>query len=496
MTFKVGSRKPQTDAEIKQYFDYWNDLLPTDTDFVSRAIPLAQFAHESAWSTSELARNANNHAGHKFKGNDGWDKNRQYVKDAEEHDDKGNVFTVPDTGWRKYANDKEFAEYHAKWLSRTPSYAKTYAKALSAKTWEEQLKALINTYATDKEYYNKVKRYIDTYDLTQYDTTKGTDTMSFPRPKIIDRRKRALGYPRHGAYAKRSKSSIKNIVRHYTAVNRKGGEDNTIKAHENYWRSHHKWEIGGYGIYIDFEGNIYWNYDFEIVTYGAGRLNPQLFHVCLEGSSYSNHTAKQLKALDDVMLWLLSDPLKHLSGNDIKGHKEIPYNSTACPGMTQAQLNNYRASITAKLKSGSKPVDPSNPQGMVTAPFKDYKEPRLPFDELKVGDTVTLDTNWQWANLAKRELLASPRYKELLGTKDKIAEVIKLDKAGNHSKVAYRLENYNSVILEEYLEESKRNWELKPDEVESPEEVKQKYEELQDGEYIDNDGVVWIWKKK
>ena len=109
---------------------------------------------------------------------------------------------------------------------------------------------------------------------------------------------------------------------------------------------------------------------------------------------------------------------------------------------------------------------------------------------------MTLDTNWQWADLTKRQLLASPRYKDLLGTKDKIAEVIKLDKPGNHSKVAYRLEKYNSIILEEYLEESKRNWELKPDDTESPEEVKQKYEELQEGEYIDNDGVVWVWNKK
>ena len=62
--------------------------------------------------------------------------------------------------------------------------------------------------------------------------------------------------------------------------------------------------------------------------------------------------------------------------------------------------------------------------------------------------------------------------------------------------MAYRLEKYNSIILEEYLEESKRSWELKPVEVETPKEVKQKYEELQEGEYIDNDGVVWVWKKK
>ena len=219
-------------------------------------------------------------------------------------------------------------------------------------------------------------------------------------------------------------------------------------------------------------------------------------HISCEASSASNYTPAQIKSREALTLWLMSEPLKHLGGQDMRGHKEIPYNSTSCPGYSVAELNQYRKDLTAKLKAGSKPVDPNNPQGMSTTPFKEYKEPRLPFDELKVGDTATLDTNWQWADLTKRQLLASPRYKDLLGTKDKIAEVIKLDKPGNHSNVAYRLEKYNSIILEEYLEESKRSWELKPDDTESPEEVKQKYEELQEGEYIDNDGVVWVWKKK
>src|SRR5699024_2383110 len=104
--------------------------------------------------------------------------------------------------------------------------------------------------------------------------------------------------------------------------------------------------------------------------------------------------------------------------------------------------------------------------------------PRLPFDELKKGDTVTLDTNWQWADLTKRQLLASPRYKDLLGTKDKIAEVIKLDKPSNHSKVAYRLEKYNSIILEEYLEEAHASWQ-KADE--KPED-----EGLKEGQFVLN----------
>ena len=473
----------------KWTYDEAYELLKLYKSDFFMSIMLAQFNLESVMGTSELAVKANNFTGHKTTGWNG----EVYKKDTIEDDGKGNKFVAKSEPFRKYKTPSEWAKHHASWLQRLP---KVYNKAISAKTVEEQAQALQGTYATDTAYAKKLLDIIERDGLKKYDTQKGNDTMSFPRPKMIDRRKQALGYPGSGAYAKRAVGAIKNIVWHYTATKHEGNGATIIQNHERYWRNTHGWDIGGYHYYIDRQGNIFWNYDLEIVTYGAGRLNPQLIHISCEASSASNYTSAQVKAREALTLWLMSEPLKHLGGQDMRGHKEIPYNSTSCPGYSVAELNQYRKDLTAKLKSGSKPVNPNNPQGMATTPFKEYKEPRLPFDELKKGDTVTLDTNWQWADLTKRQLLASPRYKDLLGTKDKIAEVIKLDKPGNHSKVAYRLEKYNSIILEEYLEEPKRKWELKPVEEESPEEVKQKYEELQEGEYIDNDGVVWVWDKK
>ena len=470
------------------YDEAYELLKPYKSDFFM-SIMLAQFNLESIMGTSELAVEANNFTGHKTTGWSG----EVYKKDTIEDDGKGNKFVAKSEPFRKYKTPSEWAKNHASWLQRKPE---VYYNAINAKTVEWQAGALQGTYATDTSYAKKLMDIIERDGLKKYDTQKGNDTMSFPRPKMTDRRKQALGYPGSGAYAKRSVSAIKNIVWHYTATKHEGNGATIIQNHERYWRNTHGWDIGGYHYYIDRQGNIYWNYDLEIVTYGAGRLNPQLMHISCEASSASNYTPAQVKAREALTLWLMSEPLKHLGGQDMRGHKEIPYNSTSCPGYSVVELNQYRKDLTAKLKAGSKPVDPKNPQGMATTPFKEYKEPRLPFDELKKGDTVTLDTNWQWADLTKRQLLASPRYKDLLGTTDKIAEVIKLDKPGNHSKVAYRLEKYNSVILEEYLEESKSGWELKPVEVEAPKEVKQKYEELQEGEYIDNDGVVWVWKKK
>ena len=477
-----------TEQQVREKLKTYAPIVQKYDSPISVATRLAQLILESQMFTSELAQNSNNGFGIKA--------SAPWTGDKYSHL-SGEVGGARVSEFRKYPTHEASIQDHAGFFTSTEYRANTaYKKAIDATNYNDEANALTGIYAGDPQYGKKLIDIIERYNLTQYDTQKGNDTMSFPRPKMIDRRKQALGYPGSGAYAKRSVSAIKNIVWHYTATKHEGNGATIIQNHERYWRNTHGWDIGGYHYYIDRQGNIFWKYDLEIVTYGAGRLNPQLIHISCEASSASNYTPAQVKAREALTLWLMSEPLKHLGGQDMRGHKEIPYNSTSCPGYSVAELNQYRKDLTAKLKAGSKPVDPNNPQGMATTPFKEYKEPRLPFDELKKGDTVTLDTNWQWADLTKRQLLASPKYKDLLGTKDKIAEVIKLDKPGNHSKVAYRLEKYNSIILEEYLEEPKRKWELKPVEEESPEEVKQKYEELQEGEYIDNDGVVWVWKKK
>ena len=98
--------------------------------------------------------------------------------------------------------------------------------------------------------------------------------MSFPKPKMTDRRKQALGYPGRGIYARRNKSAIRNIVWHYTATTHEGNGATIIQNHERYWRNTHGWDIGGYHYYIDRQGNIFWNYDLEICTYGASAANP------------------------------------------------------------------------------------------------------------------------------------------------------------------------------------------------------------------------------
>ena len=126
-----------------------------------------------------------------------------------------------------------------------------------------------------------------------------------------------------------------------------------------------------------------------------------------------------------------------------------------------------------------------NPQGLKETTPVAYKEPRLPFKKLEVGQTATLlddknangDYIWQWYDLENNKLLKSGKQAELAGTTDEIAEVRDIDDV-QHSRFAYKLKNYNSWILEEYLKEPRADWEKVE---EKPED-----EGLQEGQFVLN----------
>ena len=163
--------------------------------------------------------------------------------------------------------------------------------------------------------------------------------------KIIDRRKQALGYPGSGIFPRRSHSAIKYIVWHYTATT-----GSNIASHEQFWRRQHGWDIGGYHYYIDRAGTIHWNYDWSICTYGAGPANPYTLHISLEASHKNNYTAAQIKAREELTLWLMQQ--LGLSGDKMRGHKELPGNSTSCPGYSVDELASFRRELSKKLGSG------------------------------------------------------------------------------------------------------------------------------------------------
>lgn len=485
MTFKIGSRRPQTSSEFTAYFDYWNDLLPQKTVFKSRAIPLAQFALESDWSTSELARNANNHAGHKFKGDDGWDKKRQYIKDAEEQDSKGNKYIIPDTGWRKYDSNKEFATHHATWLSRTPSYEKVYAKALNAKTWQEQLLAMQGTYALDIKYYSKVKEIIDKYNLTEYDKV---DNQNNKGEDIVAKLTLEQAFAKLGV---KFKKQLLPLTKTYGRVNRKEGivihqtgapsAGSNAQAMANYQANMAKAgnpEQKSWNYQTD-DKQVIMSFEHNVATWQAsdGSGPGNMAHISIESCINSDgNYAKGIENLAKTMA-----VIAYVEGFDIekntRRHYDFARDKKWCPAQIMNGKNGYTYAKVKQMAKGYLNVlkgtssvedvktDGYNPQGLSTTPLKEYVAPAQPFKKHKVGDVVELAKNWQWVDIDKKVLMQSKRYEELKGTKDKIVEIKEV--SGNHSKVAYRLEKYNSWILEEYLVESTADWKVVED-IEKP----------------------------
>ena len=155
--------------------------------------------------------------------------------------------------------------------------------------------------------------------------------------EIIDRRHQALG----GQSVDRSRSAITTIVWHYTAVPRE--RKSFISAHEGYWKNHHGWDRGGYHFYIDADGKIYQNYNYERVTYGVAYNNSYTVHISVEANSKGNYSQAQLDAREWLTRKIMAD--LGLPGTAVKGHWEV-YNNTSCPGYSKFEMDVWRNKLS------------------------------------------------------------------------------------------------------------------------------------------------------
>ncbi len=423
---------------------------------ISIATRMAQFVVESQAGVSDLFKKSNNGFG--IKASAPWTGDKVLHNSNE-------VGGARDSYFRKYPTLEASIADNASFYTSTDYRSNTaYKKAIDAKTYEGEANALAGIYAGDTLYGQKLIKAVKDYNLKQYDDKKESVQMTFPKPPMTDRRKHALGYPGHGVYARRSKSAIKKIVWHYTAVKR--SLNRKIWDHEGYWKNTHKWDIGGYHYYIDSDGKIYWNYDLEIATYGASAANPYTMHISVEANSASDYSQAQIKAREDLTLWLLTNDLKHLTGQSVLGHKEVPGNSTSCPGYSVAQLQQFRNDLDSKLKANT----------TVSSDFDlpTYKQPVKPFKELKVGDLATVRKPHDAWYIPQTKKGRKPS-KDFTGRSFKITKVI--DCEVGYSKRAYLLDGVISYILEQDVVEARSHWDS---------ESKDQQEQL---DYVYIDGV-------
>ena len=161
------------------------------------------------------------------------------------------------------------------------------------------------------------------------------------RPKLIDRRDQALG----GQSADRSLKKIKRIVWHYTGVKR--SLRRKIWNHERFWSQDRGWDRGGYHYYIDSDGVLYWNYNWERMTWGVADCNDFCIHISVEAGSANDYSRTQLETREWITLVLMKS--LGLDASAVQGHWEVN-NNTLCPGYSFEQMEAFRRSLRKTMK--------------------------------------------------------------------------------------------------------------------------------------------------
>jgi len=232
--------------------------------------------------------------------------------------------------------------------------------------------------------------------------------------KIIDRRASALG----GQRKDRGLASITTIGWHYTAVLRKNRA--FITNHEAYWRDTLGWDRGGYHFYIDADGNIYQNYDYERITWGVKDNNGYVVHISVEAGNGNDYSQAQIDAREWLTRKIMGD--LNIPASKVKGHWEI-YNNSSCPGYTKAQMDAFRAKL-------------AQPSGAVSTPAAS-----APSGGLAVGTKVTVRSS------ATHYQTGQPIASWVKGSTYAIKQVKAVNQSA--SKRAYLLDGINSWVLEQ-----------------------------------------------
>ena len=167
---------------------------------------------------------------------------------------------------------------------------------------------------------------------------------------INDRRASALG----GQRKDRALSAITTIGWHYSAVMRKVKK--FVTGHEEYWKNTLGWDRGGYHFYIDADGQIWQNYDYERITWGVKDNNGDVVHICVEAGDGNDYSPEQVAARDWLTRKIMAD--LNISASNVKGHNEI-YNNSSCPGYTKVQMDAFRAKLAQPVA-----VAPVAPDGV------------------------------------------------------------------------------------------------------------------------------------
>ncbi|MGF3066654.1 glucosaminidase domain-containing protein [Facklamia sp. P12950] len=481
----------------KDFIEQIAGLVEKYSSPVFNSVRIAQACLESNFGQSDLAIHGKNLFG--IKASYPW-AGELYTKITKE-EVTGKLIKVPGD-FRKYASWELSVKDHASFFTST-DYRKNvaYKDVLSAKTPEQQARALTGTYATDSTYGAKLINLINEYDLKQYDK-EDKKMLTFQQCADIlglkIKKQLAPVKPRVNCFGRMNDNKY-GITTHNT-----GNVDPraTAQMHANlqsrvYGASWH-WQVDDKEAIQSFEDDVSCWHASD--GKGPGNMRTIAFEGCINRGGNYKKAMDNMAKLSAIYCYLKNwDPLLM-----IKQHYDYAPNKKNCPAQIRAGKEGitwgiYLSMIVNHINT-LRGTSRYNPKGLETFEVKGYTSPKLPFKELKVGDMVTIENGGKWYD-PQKEVEMKPSI-DVTGKQAKIKQVKDI-KDVSHSKVAYLLEDFNSWILEEHIKEAKSDWvkvedtEINKDdrvEAEIDKNVDKEFYEVKDGQFY-LDGVLYEIKK-
>jgi len=125
-------------------------------------------------------------------------------------------------------------------------------------------------------------------------------------------------------YERRSLEQIDTIVVHHTATT-----SATPEAIANWHVNNNGWPGAAYHIYARKNGEVYLMNDLEAISYHCYKHNDHAIGIGFEGDfTRESPTQQEIEMGKDIVAWVES----MIEITAVRGHKNMPDNSTACPG--------------------------------------------------------------------------------------------------------------------------------------------------------------------
>jgi N-acetyl-anhydromuramyl-L-alanine amidase AmpD len=167
--------------------------------------------------------------------------------------------------------------------------------------------------------------------------------------------------PKHETktYSTRSRSEIKALVIHHSAVPARVGP----KSIANYHVTRLDWPAIGYHLMVSAGGIIYQTNRLETVSTHTADVNPWGVGICFQGNFNEEVPPRaQLQAGAHLAAWLMQE--LGVTLDDVKGHRE--FMDTACPGDQWLRGQNWKQMLRqeiVKVRGGKTKPSPAQAPG-------------------------------------------------------------------------------------------------------------------------------------